>query len=133
VKLKPAGRFYVFHAVASCTLPDINHKPARTLHTLRKHSIFFAMALPAHSGTLSVIQFRNHFSQMVALLGREISSSQGLFLNTGQHKHRINAYTHRTSRPLSRIGTHDPSVQASEDSSCLKSRGHCDLRKQFIH
>jgi hypothetical protein len=24
------------------------------------------------------------------------------------------------------IGTHDPSVRASEDSSCLRSRGQCD-------
>jgi hypothetical protein len=26
-----------------------------------------------------------------------ISSSQSLYLNTGQHKHKINAYTHQTS------------------------------------
>jgi hypothetical protein len=41
-----------------------------------------------------LVQFRNHFSQTVGLLGREISPSQGRFLNTGQHKHRINAYLH---------------------------------------
>jgi hypothetical protein len=28
--------------------------------------------------------------------------------------------------PLSGIRTHDPSVRASEDSSCLRLRGHCD-------
>jgi hypothetical protein len=55
---------------------------------------FFSMALPAHSGPWPLIQFRNHFSQMVELLGRVISPSQGLYLNTGQHRHRINAYTH---------------------------------------
>jgi hypothetical protein len=27
---------------------------------------------------------------------------------------------------LSGIRTHDPSVRANEDSSCLRSRGHCD-------
>jgi hypothetical protein len=37
--------------------------------------------------------------QTVGLLGRVISSSQGLYLNTGQQKHRINAYTHQTSMP----------------------------------
>jgi hypothetical protein len=37
--------------------------------------------------------------QTVGLLGRDISSSQGLYLNTGQHKHRINIYTHKTSMP----------------------------------
>jgi hypothetical protein len=33
------------------------------------------------------------YSQMVGFLGRVISPSQGLYLNTGQHKHRINTYT----------------------------------------
>jgi hypothetical protein len=62
-------------------------------------STLFSMALPAHSGPRPLIHFRNHFSQTVGLLGRVISSSQGLFLNTGQHKHRINAYTHQTTMP----------------------------------
>jgi hypothetical protein len=31
------------------------------------------------------IQFHNHFSQMVGLLARVISSSQVLYLNTGQY------------------------------------------------
>jgi hypothetical protein len=42
---------------------------------------------------------------------------------TGQHKDRINAHT--DIHVLSGIRTHDPSVRASEDSSCLRSRGHC--------
>jgi hypothetical protein len=60
---------------------------------------FFSMALPAHSGPWPLIQFRNYFSQTVGLLRRVISSSQGLYLLTGQHKHRINAYIHQTSMP----------------------------------
>jgi hypothetical protein len=56
--------------------------------------VFFPVALPARSGPCSLIQFRNQFSQTVGLLGRVISPSQGLYLNTGQHKHRINACTH---------------------------------------
>jgi hypothetical protein len=39
-------------------------------------------------------QFSNNFSQSVGLLGRAISPSQGRYLNTGQHKHRINAHRH---------------------------------------
>jgi hypothetical protein len=35
--------------------------------------------------------------QTLGLLGRVISSSQGRYLNTGQHRHRINTYTHQTS------------------------------------
>jgi hypothetical protein len=63
----------------------------------------------------TLIQFRNHFSQTVGLFGRVISPSQGRYLNTGQHKHRINAYTPNI-HALSGIRTHDPSVRASEDS-----------------
>jgi hypothetical protein len=60
---------------------------------------FFSMAFPAHSGPRPVNPFRNHFSQTVGLLGRVINPSQGRYLNTGQHKHKINAYTHQTSMP----------------------------------
>jgi hypothetical protein len=46
------------------------------------------------SGPWPLIQFHNHFLQMVGLIGRVISLSQGPYLTIGQHKHRINAYTH---------------------------------------
>jgi hypothetical protein len=49
--------------------------------------------------------------QTVELLGRVISSSQGLYLNTGQHKHRINTYTYQTSIPW--VGF-EPTILASE-------------------
>jgi hypothetical protein len=61
------------------------------------------------------LQFLN---PKTGLLGRGISPSQGRYL----HKDRINADIYA----LSLIGTHDPSVRASEDSSCLRHRGHCD-------
>jgi hypothetical protein len=64
------------------------------------------------------------FTQTVGLLGRVIGPSQGRYLHTGQHKHRINAYT--DIHVLSGIRTHDPSVRASEDSSYLRRRGNCD-------
>jgi hypothetical protein len=34
------------------------------------------------------------FTQTVGLVGRVMSPSQGRYLHTGQHKHRINAHTH---------------------------------------
>jgi hypothetical protein len=80
---------------------------------------FFSIAFPAHSGPWQLIQFRNNFSQTVGLLGREISSSQGFHLNTGQHKHRINAHTN--IHALKRIRIHDPSVRASH-----RPRSYCD-------
>jgi hypothetical protein len=70
-----------------------------TVHDHLKFFFFFSMALPAHSGPWPLIQFRNHFSQTVGLLGRVISPSQGGHLNTRQHKHRINTYTHQTFMP----------------------------------
>jgi hypothetical protein len=72
---------------------------------------FFSMALPTHSGPKPLIQFRNYFSQTVGLLGRVIRPSQGPYLNSGQHKHRINAYTHQTSMPW--VGF-EPTIPASE-------------------
>jgi hypothetical protein len=53
-----------------------------------------------------------------------ISSSQGRYIHTGQHKRRTNAHT--DIHALSGIRTHDPSVQASEDSSFLRPRGQRD-------
>jgi hypothetical protein len=41
------------------------------------------------------------------------------------NKHRINA-RNTDIHALSGIRTHDPSVRASRDSSCLRPRGHCD-------
>jgi hypothetical protein len=76
------------------------------------HEALFLMALPAHSGPWPLIQFRNHFSQtVVGFLGQVISPSQGRYLNTGQHKHRINAYTHKTSMPW--VGF-EPTIPAFE-------------------
>jgi hypothetical protein len=62
------------------------------------------------------------YTQSVGLLERGISLSQGLYLHTKhKHKHRINPHTHI---PVSSgIRTHDPSVRASEDVSCLGPRG----------
>jgi hypothetical protein len=72
---------------------------------------FPSMALPARSGPRLLIQLRNHFSQTVGLIGRVISPSQGLYLNTGQRKHRINSYTHQTSMPWVEL---EPTIPASE-------------------
>jgi hypothetical protein len=61
------------------------------------------------------------YTQSVGL-GRGNNPSQGRYLQTEQHKHRINA--HNTDiHALSGIRTHDPSVRASEESSCLRPRG----------
>jgi hypothetical protein len=66
-----------------------------------------------------------HFSflilrQSVGLLdGGSACRKAPTYTNTDQTQTYIHA--------LNRIRTHDPSVRASEDSSCLRPRGHCDL------
>jgi hypothetical protein len=50
-------------------------------------------------------------SQTAGLLGRVTSSSQCLYLNIGQHNHRINTYTYQTSMPCVRF---EPTISASE-------------------
>jgi hypothetical protein len=94
------------------------------------------MVLPSRSGPWPHIQIRNHFSQTVWLLGQVISSSQGRYLNTGQHKQNKRIHTPNI-HALSGIWTHDPSVRASEDSSCLRPRGYCDrlasVRAKTVH
>jgi hypothetical protein len=71
------------------------------------------------------------YTQSVGLLGRGISPSQGRYLHTEQHKHRINA--HNTDiHASSGIQTHDSSIRASEDSLCLRPRGHYDRVTIFM-
>jgi hypothetical protein len=86
----------------------------------------FSLALPAHSGPRPLTQFRKHFSWIVGLTGRVISPSQGRYLNRGQHKHTLNIHA------LCGIRTHDSSVRAREESSCLRAHGYRD-RPQTRH
>jgi hypothetical protein len=86
-------------------------------------SIYLSMALQSFCWTFASISVSLSYTQSVGLLGRGISPSQGHYLYT-EHTHRINAHT--DIHALCGIRTHDPSVQASEDSSCLRPRGHCD-------
>jgi hypothetical protein len=46
-----------------------------------------------------------------------ISSSQGLYLNTGKHKHRINTYMYETSMPCMEFKPTIPVNLFSEDEN----------------
>jgi hypothetical protein len=86
----------------------------------------FSMALPAHSGPRPLIQFRNHFFTD----GRTPwASDQPVARPLPTHR-TTQIQNKRIHTPnihgLSGIGTHDPSVRASEDSSCLRPRGYCN-------
>jgi hypothetical protein len=91
-------------------------------YTVLIYTYSFSIALPAHSGPRSLIQFRNHFSQMVGLLGRVISPSQGRYLHTGQHKHRINAYPHK--HPCFKWDSSPRSQRPSEWRQFMTDRGY---------
>jgi hypothetical protein len=64
------------------------------------------------------------FTQWVGFLGRGISPSQGRYLYT--HDNTNTEQTHTDIHDSSGVRTHDASVWAGEDSSCLRPRGHCD-------
>jgi hypothetical protein len=57
--------------------------------------------------------------QTVGLPGRVISSSQGLHLNTGQHKHRINTYTYQTAMPCVGFETTIPASERAKTVHAL--------------
>jgi hypothetical protein len=63
------------------------------------------------------------YTQSVVFLGRGMSPSQGRYIHREQHKGRINALRHPC---LVRFKATKPVFLAGEDSSCPRSRGHCD-------
>jgi hypothetical protein len=88
-----------------------------------RSSLSFLLLLPLWSiGHPWNALFHLLLRQSVGLFGWGISRRKAAAY-TGQHKHRINANYIPT---LSGIRTHDPSVRASEDSSCLRPRDHVD-------
>jgi hypothetical protein len=76
----------------------------------------FSMALPAHSGPRPLIQFRNHFSQTVGLLGQEVSPSQA---STYTQDNTNTEYTHTDIHASSGIRTHDPNVERAKTIHAL--------------
>jgi hypothetical protein len=73
-------------------------------------------------GPWPLLQFRDLVTQTAGPLGRMISPSQGLYLYTGQHKHRINT---QTSMP--RVGF-EPTIPASERAKTVVAwSGGCEM------
>jgi hypothetical protein len=96
-------------------------------------NLFFFYWLDSPCGPWSLFSLLI-YSQSVGLIGRVISSLEGLYRNTGQHKHRINTYTHTPNiHALSGIRTHYHSIRATEDSSCLRPLGYRYLRETLSH
>jgi hypothetical protein len=69
--------------------------------------------------------------QSVGLLGRVISSSQGLYLYTNTKKMHTHTQT-LTIHALNGIRTHGPGFQASEDSARPRPLGYRDRRIMYV-
>jgi hypothetical protein len=92
-------------------------------HSFIHSFIHSSMALQPFVGPWPALQFRNLFYTD----GRTPwTSAQPVARPLPTHKttQTHNKRTH--SHPCLGIRTHDPSVRASEDSSCLRPCGHCD-------
>jgi hypothetical protein len=70
-----------------------------------------------------MIQFRNHFftDGRIPWTGDQLNA-RSLYLNTDAEQ----THKHTKHHALSGIRTHDTSVRASEDSSCLRAGGYYD-------
>jgi hypothetical protein len=89
--------------------------------------IFCLLLLPEQHRASVKCSFRFSFlifRQSVGLLGWGINLSQGLYLHTGQLKHRINVHTNIHAE--GGIWTHYHSVWVSKDSSCLRLLSYHD-------
>jgi hypothetical protein len=80
---------------------------------LLTHRFFFSLALQPPWALDPHFLFHDLFTDG-RLLGRVISSSQGLYLNTGQHKHRINTYTYQTYMPCMGFETTIPASERAK-------------------
>jgi hypothetical protein len=89
------------------------------------------MALPAHSGPWTLIQFHNHFftdGRTPWMSDQLVARPLPIHRTTQTQNKRIHT---PNIHALSGIRTHDPSVRASEDSSCLTPRSYCDRQTLF--
>jgi hypothetical protein len=84
------------------------------------------------NGSTAIVGPGLFYSQLVGLLGWVISSLQGLYLNTGQHKQNKHIYTPNI-HTLRGIRTHGHSVRASEDSSCLRPFDYRNRCLKIMH
>jgi hypothetical protein len=80
-----------------------------------------SVAIQTFVGSWPLLQFRNHFYTVGRTPWTEDQPAARHYLHIEQHKHRINAHT--DIHASIGIRNHDPSVRASEDSSCLRLRG----------
>jgi hypothetical protein len=87
--------FLLYSAVAVCLIHGVQ-KWRWNIHSLLSFSFYIiypSMSSTTICWTLAAFSVSWSFTQSVGLLAWEISQSQGRYLHTGQHKHRINTQT----------------------------------------
>jgi hypothetical protein len=95
----------------------MSHKHSEGKRTcLKQQGNFFFHWLYSPLGPWPLIFSFMSILQTVGLLGRVISPLQGLYLNTGQDKPRINIYTYQT--PMPHVGF-EPTIPASERAKAV--------------
>jgi hypothetical protein len=116
-------RFRLYMTIISNILLFMNiATPLNTLHLKYRYSLRSYWVSFSFTGSRSPLGPGLWFSscmiilQTVGLLRRVTSSSQGLYINTGQHKHRKNTYTYQTS--MSWVGF-APTIPASERANTV--------------
>jgi hypothetical protein len=111
----------------STTIPPTNKRNVTAVLVIEDsfiHSFIHQWLYSILLGTGLFFTFVIVFKSSVGLVWRGIGPSQSRYLHIEQHRHRIIAHT--DIHYLSGTRTHDPNVRASEDGSCLRSRGRCD-------
>jgi hypothetical protein len=98
-----------------------------SVRELNCHTVYGSTAL---CWVLAAFSVSWSFTQSVVLFWGGISPSQGRYLHTQDSTH--TEETHTDIHALSRICIHDSSVWEGENSSCLRTRGHCGRHKSVI-
>jgi hypothetical protein len=114
---------HIYLSIYLSVRPSVHPSIRPSIHPSIHPSIYLSMALQPFIGHWPLLIFL-----ILYTVGRTpwtgFSPSKGRYLHTEQHKHRTNAHIYINA--LIRFRTHDPSVRASEDSSCPRTLGHCN-------
>jgi hypothetical protein len=134
-----------FHHTYENSLFAYAQTPIYTTQTVWAHicayscSIYLLNPFLLYLYSVEVIFYILVVLRTVGLLGRVFSSSQGLYLNTGQQKTQNKYVLIPNIHALYGIQNHDPRFRVRENSTCLRLLGYCDrpvpftVREKYTH
>jgi hypothetical protein len=100
------------------------------LDCMESYLVSFIKALEPFFGSWPLFSVLQPFYTDCRIPFREWAAHHKAAAHTQDNRHRIN--THTNIHALGEIRTHDPSFRASEDSSCIRRRGHRDQLSYFV-